>query len=646
MKTFRFFSMFFTVFFILILVSASFAINDEFPFKNREIPTIEKYPNTNYVIMYDEVYAKIAENSAVSSTEHEYIKILTRQGARQFSELYFPYSPSHQSFTVKKLGYWDTDGIYTSVPKDKIEEIIPPYLISAPIYGDIKYVAISIEDLEPNDILEYEIKITGKLPFIENNFFQTSYTQDISTMEESILKVELPLNMDVSYYARGYEGFKPEIIKGAKSKTFVWRVKNSTPLKKETASPPPKEIYRKIMVSSFSDWQQLKDTLWQLTKKHIITGGDIKINAEKLTKGTKSKIKKIEYIYKFVKEQIRTIDINYGETDYEPVNTSLVLKNGYGSPDDKNLLLVSLLKSIGIDAYPAVTNTADFGSTTLQIASCEEFNYLIAIVPYESGYLFLDASREDSDFSTLPADLQDRNVLILKDGRYEFIKSSVSSPHDNREEMSAIVSINEEGVLQETVAIREYGNNKKELVMILKTMTDDGKNRLMKAFMRIIAPYAEIEDCKFSGLDDTLEPFIIKLTWKAKNYAKINDNMMLFKLPVIVPRKMQDLVSETGNRLYPIYIGSSHMEEKDIEILLPAGWKLIAQDDKMEYDLNSAYYMYQIKVLPDRLRFYSKLVMRSPMIPLNECGKFKEMISNMLELEQKLFVLKKIDDQN
>src|SRR5581483_10027449 len=59
----------------------------------------------------------------------------------------------------------------------------------------------------------------------------------------------------------------------------------------------------------------------------------------------------------FVQEQIRYVSISIGRGAFRPSIPNRVLRRRFGDCKDKSLLLVTILRQLGIEAYPALVNT-------------------------------------------------------------------------------------------------------------------------------------------------------------------------------------------------------------------------------------------------------------------------------------------------
>lgn len=108
----------------------------------------------------------------------------------------------------------------------------------------------------------------------------------------------------------------------------------------------------------------------------------------------------IKKIYDYV-----AANILWDSTFSNHINNSpeKVLKNGIGSSAEINMTLVYLLRRAGIDAFPALGATSDFGRIDTSYANEIQFNTVFAVVRMNNNSCFLmDCSMRNHPYNKLP----------------------------------------------------------------------------------------------------------------------------------------------------------------------------------------------------------------------------------------------------
>ncbi len=120
---------------------------------------------------------------------------------------------------------------------------------------------------------------------------------------------------------------------------------------------------------------------------------------------------KIAAVYEFVQSEFEWD----GSLGLLPQNgKEQVLKSKTGNIADINLLLVNLLRSAGVHAYPYATKMRYDGELKPDIISVKQLNYILACIPYGDSHLLLDASCNITPVGQLPVRAINKAGLLIK----------------------------------------------------------------------------------------------------------------------------------------------------------------------------------------------------------------------------------------
>jgi hypothetical protein len=113
----------------------------------------------------------------------------------------------------------------------------------------------------------------------------------------------------------------------------------------------------------------------------------------------------VNKIYQYVNKNV-TWDSTY--CNHLSKNPEKVLKTKIGSTADINLTLVALLRRAGLDAFPALTATKDYGVVDTSYANKIQFNNVLAVLRLnDSNCIVMDCSQKNNPYNQLP--LKDLN---------------------------------------------------------------------------------------------------------------------------------------------------------------------------------------------------------------------------------------------
>jgi hypothetical protein len=98
---------------------------------------------------------------------------------------------------------------------------------------------------------------------------------------------------------------------------------------------------------------------------------------------------------RFVQDQVRYLGIEIGPNSHQPHPAATVLAQRFGDCKDKALLLTSLLRALGIEAYPALVNTDVRRGLDDWAPTPFAFDHVIVLVRLGTRTLWVDATASE-----------------------------------------------------------------------------------------------------------------------------------------------------------------------------------------------------------------------------------------------------------
>lgn len=229
------------------------------------------------------------------------------------------------------------------------------------------------------------------------------------------------------------ERFTTETIEGRTIRRYAWDNPPSVP--DEPLAPTLSESLPVVVGSTFGSWHEFRE--WYRSAVAGFTAPDDQVRhlAAELTKNAKTHEEKLKAIFDFVADDIRYVNYVSGEW-WLPNRPQELLARRQGDCDDKALLLITLLKSIGIEATEVLIQTRYTGSPSLlrsEKAAIPVFDHGIAYLPGKNGApgMWLDATSPQSRLGPLPSMDARTLALFVDEGQAKIIETPASSPADH-----------------------------------------------------------------------------------------------------------------------------------------------------------------------------------------------------------------------
>ncbi len=584
-----------------------------------------RVPKANaFILLLDQKHI-IKANGTLISKKHVMIKVLTEAG-RAAGDVVIPFNSYFDKLKVNIARTINPNGDIQDVAKDAILE--ESSFADFPVFSDFKVKKIIFPGVKIGSVIEYEIET------IENNKFIPGFSFVFTIPVKWIVwrarfSVDVPNSMPVKYKAEKFLNAFPLITAGNKSKIYTWQ---EDYLHVKGGDEPSAANYMKIgpyvAFSAIEDWHKINDWGLNLARNQFNPDKTVEQQANALIKGRKQDKKGlIEPVFNFVSRNIRYVAIELGEASFKPYPAAEVLKNAYGDCKGKSALLVAMLKSIGIPAYPAllVTNNSGF---ILEDIPMVNFNHMIVAVPDGEGYLFLDPTAEMLTFDRLPFFEQGCDVFIIKkDKKKDFVKIPVDPANDNKINRQCRLVLNSDSQAEVKENYTYTGQIDWPNRVLVKNTPPGKYKKLFEEIARSVFVSFKLNDSSISDYNNFKIPFSLESNFTVDNYARKSGNLYRFAVPATEPLVYN--VFSKMPRQTPLDLGFAFVKEEDILITIPAGYKVKSLPDPLVLDNPLASYKKEIREAGGKISVYTKWVLKTKEISIGKYGVFKNMVDKI-----------------
>jgi hypothetical protein len=269
------------------------------------------------------------------------------------------------------------------------------------------------------------------------------------------------------------------------------------------------------------------------------------------------------------------------------------LKTKTGNSADINLFLIGMLNSAGIEAYPVILSTRKNGKIKVNYPFDHFFNYVIAAVKTEDGFILLDATDPLSNFSEIPTQcLNDKGLLINKiketeDNKVQWIalKSPETSTIDYQIDLKPIQG---KDSIRIDCHIAADGFDALTLRKYWQSDLNDVKNALLISDLSI----------------DSLHPVHLK---EIKNPFEINFNANLsadrieekILISPFCNLVLTDNPLKQFYRTYPVDMVYKQEKKYTSTIHIPEGYKLLSAPKKYAVDNSDIKIQYSTEIITE-----------------------------------------------
>jgi transglutaminase-like putative cysteine protease len=469
--------------------------------------TSEKFPDSDDATVDKRMLRVYRADGTAESQDETVTKVLTEKGRRNNRTLSLGFLLPYFTVEVVKLEVIRPNG--EVIPVDiaaNSKETIDDSQMAMNIYDpNSKVLRVNIPKLEIGDVVYSVVRQTTQRAIIPGEFAEVNVFEGPSYIRHMSYDVRAPADKPlIKLVLRDQiKGTVKYTTEKADSNVTVhhWEVNDVPRMFDEPSMPPYENVLQRLLVSTTPNWQFVSKWYWDLSKPHLDASVPaMKEQVDQLTAGAKSDREKIQAIFNHVAKNIRYMGLT-PEKDrpgFEPHDVSLTFGKKYGVCRDKAALLVSMLRSAGLQAYPVLINV---GSKMDFEVPDPFFNH--AIVSVDLGnrdYVLMDPTDENTK-DLLPAMDRDQSYLVCRPEGEDIKISPINPPEENMMVIKTTGTLDSAGFLQASSELWFDGVNDNAYREAFAHMKPDDKIRFFERNLKRIMPGARLKSLKLTPED-------------------------------------------------------------------------------------------------------------------------------------------------
>ena len=350
---------------------------------------------------------------------HARVHINNELGVRQFARLNFDYNRSFQSIEIPLVHITHPSGGTADILPGAITDQPNPTVVNAPAYQDVRVKSVRILGLEPGDLLEYRVITTTSHHPLAPDFWLDHTFDHSGIVSEELFELNLPASRKVQLYISPATPATTinELTDGTNpTRMYRWKRVSDTKLGRPGETTPSEP---EIVLTTFETWQQLATRLSKLSETATPVAPVVYEKASALVRSADANAAnsynpgpKIEALYDFVSQKIRTVDLPLGSTGFKTRSPDDILSSGYGTQEDKFLLFAALARDVVTLPHAGLVSKAT-PKETAGIARPTVFDYLLTQVGIPSVSWWVDLNLEVAPHGMIPSQFGAKRALMI-----------------------------------------------------------------------------------------------------------------------------------------------------------------------------------------------------------------------------------------
>lgn len=317
-------------------------------------------------------------------------RLVSQESVDAGAQLSFEFDPGHERVTVHEVRV-RRDGRTIDKLADSRRSLLnrETGLADGLIDGRVT-LHMLLQDIRVGDTLDYSYTVERRDPIAErayNDWYATQWGVPVRHFRLRVLNAEQrPLQ------ARDFGKLgEPETRREGGWIVRTWEAHDLVALPNEKSRPSWYFMYPRIELTEFADWGTVR--AWAQPLYAVPPGNDAQLRALIADIATgHDESARILRALRFVQDDVRYTGIEIGAGAYRPTPPTTVLARRFGDCKDKVLLFITVLRELGIEAYPALVHSSIGRGLAERAPGPGAFNHVIAKVRSKGRDYWLDAT--------------------------------------------------------------------------------------------------------------------------------------------------------------------------------------------------------------------------------------------------------------
>lgn len=582
----------------LILLSISFILDGqikeitfgEIPKTDLEMTEYAPDPSADAIILENHAMVSMRsdEKILVVTSCHVRIKIINTDGL-DYANVELPYGSDEKIVGLKATSYNLEDGAIVESQVDKKSL----YYEKTSRYSNT--LRFSLPNVRPGTVIEYRYTLESPDYF---SLYTLEFQHEIP-VRRCNFQVEYPGYFEYKFVPGGdlsgirYKGGQQKIFFGNSSVegfTGSWTANNIPAYREEPFSTGSEDYYArfgfelsKINIPGYY-FEEISPTYPRLSEKlmertdfgeYIAKAGVVRSKAAELKAEGGSETDVLRRIYSFISEYMMWT----GYSDFTAsAAMSKIFKDARGNAADINLMLLTMLRTAGIQADPVILSTREHGLVNPLFAVIRKFNHVVVSASADGKSYIIDATDPVRPFNMLPEEcLNGQGWLVgLRDGSWVDLS--------NGEHHSEVVALEME--LDETGALTGKADNIYESYdawLVRKVCSLQGAEAY-RDYMQSVNSQWKISDLQLENLEDLEMPVIEKISLTIPDGSDKGDGIMYLNPFLCGRMESNDFYAE--ERISVIDLACPSVKKYTCTITIPEGWTVAELPQSINLRMN------------------------------------------------------------
>ena len=342
---------------------------------------------------YDVVDDQVRLTDHGSATYHHVVsEAVTEKGVDDLSHHEIEIDPAWESLVLHQADIIRDGRRVSRLHAMQVKVLQRERDLDSRIYDGRKTIDLDLPDVRPGDILEIAYTRSGMNPVLAGHHFGGLDMQ----WAVPVLQLHRRLSTAVALPVRvalhgGASAPMLAPIDGFDERT--WEQHDVPALRREADTPASFDPFQSVEWTDFASWADVARWAEPLYGVPAQPGATLRGVIDRIARDEPTAEGRVAAVLRLVQQQVRYLGVEIGAGTHMPSAPDTVWERRWGDCKEKALLMVTLLRTLGIHADPALVNTQRRAAIEQDLPNAGSFDHAITRVQVGETAYWLDPTR-------------------------------------------------------------------------------------------------------------------------------------------------------------------------------------------------------------------------------------------------------------
>ncbi|HEX8794682.1 MAG TPA: DUF3857 domain-containing protein [Polyangiaceae bacterium] len=514
-----------------------------------------------------------------TSTVHDTYKVLAQDAVDAWGATEASWAPWHMERPSIEATVTSADGKVSHLEPGALSEAAA-YPEAPEMYGDEKVLRGPLPNVGVGSVVDETTVTKTNRPFVGGAEAHTINFQVGVPRTKVELVLDMPESMPIHFEVRDAQVKTTDVRSGGR-RVVTFSGGPYGAIKDVEENEPSNVVeWPHVGFTTGTDWASIAKTYAKLVAEKS-AGANLDGAVAGVVKSSDAPVDKAQKLLAWLRDRVRYVGIEFGESGIVPRGPTETLKNGYGDCKDQAVLLVALLRAAGMPARVALVDAGYGEDIDASLPALNVFDHAIVVVPGKDA-IWIDPTSTRARAGEIPAQDQNRYALVVDEGTTGLVRTPGPSDTLNTYREIRQVFLPPEGGARILETSSATGSLERGMRDAFDVSTKD-KDKWLKDYVAKTYDSAEPGALQMEKVEDLSAQF--RMVVEAKN-AQISTSSLLSSTVNATPSPIFSWIpralSDGDDRQTPFALGVPYQAEIVYEIHPPAGFVL---DDESKPDV-------------------------------------------------------------